>query len=245
MEYLKYELLVETLEPLRIGSAKDVLDVADNPVATVGGRPVIQGPSLKGAFRAEVEKYLISKYGSDEKMRPCIPTARNTLSPDERVLIEKKIYREGGACHYTAKTQSNSICPACYLFGAVGLPGFVRVPYLFTSAAIADLYSVRVDRALGTVAEQTNRAYQILPDGAKFVGAVEILLEDPRRMWKLGAARPIGKHLPGFRGDDWLEGWASERVLKELVKDRLESIALLGGFKSKGCGKVKVAASVG
>lgn len=245
MEYLTYQLTVETLEPFRIGSVKDVLDVADNPVATVAGKPVIQGPSLKGAFRAAVEKHLIAQYGSDERMRPCIPTARNTLSPDEEVLIQKKIYREGGACQYTAKVQSKSICPACYLFGAMGLPGFLRVPYLFTGTGITDLYSVRVDRALGTVAEGTNRAYQIMPDGVKFSGTLEVLQEDPRRKWKLGEPRPIGKHIPWFKGDEWLEGWDAKRVLEELIEERLKSIVLLGGFKSKGCGKVKVTATRG
>jgi len=240
MEYKRYNLSVETLEPFRIGAVKDIMDIADNPIATVGGKSVIQGPSLKGALRAEVERYLIAHYGDDKRMRPCIPAARNTLSPDEELLIKKGMYREGGACQYTAKVQSSSICPACYLFGAVGLPGFVRVPYLFTNAPIEELYSVRVDRALGTVVDRTNRDYQILPNGSIFTGVFEVLLQDPRRDWKLGQARPIGKDYPNFHGDDWLDGWNTEGVLKKLIEERLTSINLLGGFKSKGCGKVKV-----
>ena len=67
-QYQKYEVTVETLEPFRIGSVRDIMDVADNPIATVGGRPVIQGPSLKGAFRAAVEEYLVAEYGNDERI---------------------------------------------------------------------------------------------------------------------------------------------------------------------------------
>ena len=239
-QYQKYEVTVETLEPFRIGSVRDIMDVADNPIATVGGRPVIQGPSLKGAFRAAVEEYLVAEYGNDERMRPCIPAAKNTISQDEAELIRKGVYRPGGGCMYTAKSQTSSICPACYLFGAMGLPGFVRVPYLFTDASVEELYSVRVDRALGTVAERTNRDYQILPDGSKFTGILEVLLEDPRRTWKFGEKRPIGKDMSNFCGDDWLEGWDQKKILEELVEARLRSISLLGGFKSKGCGKVEV-----
>ena len=46
-----------TKEPLRIGGKKDPLSGADNPVTRVGGRLVIPGSSLKGALRAEIERF--------------------------------------------------------------------------------------------------------------------------------------------------------------------------------------------
>jgi CRISPR/Cas system CSM-associated protein Csm3 (group 7 of RAMP superfamily) len=239
-EYKRYTVEVETQEPFRIGANKDVMDVEDNPIARVGERPVIQGPSLKGAFRAAVEEFLISTYPDKEHMRPCIPSSPNALSDDERQLIKQGKYRDGGTCHYSSKANSKSICPACYLFGAMGLPGFVRVPYLFTGTAIEKLYSVRVDRALRTVAEKTNRDYQIMPDKTKFIGDLEILIEDTANGWKLGEKRPIGDKRPDFLGDAWLEGWNADKILERLIIERLKSINILGGFKSKGCGKVEV-----
>jgi len=53
---------ITTKEPLRIGGKKDPLSGADNPVTRVGGKLVIPGSSLKGALRAEIEKFLIDSY---------------------------------------------------------------------------------------------------------------------------------------------------------------------------------------
>ncbi len=43
-------------------------------------------------------------------------------------------------------------------------------------------------------------------------------------------------------GDLWLEhgDWTQEKILKELIIERIENIGLLGGFKSKGCGAVEI-----
>lgn len=233
----QFTVTLTTKEPFRIGALQNALSGLDNPVATVGGRVVVQGSSLKGALRAEIERYLIEKYGSDDLMKPCIPSAANTLSPEEQALINKKIYRPDGGCVYSMRRKSDSICPACYLLGAQGLPGFVRVPYLFTEAPAEDLYSVRVDRATGVVAERTNRDYQIMPDGTVFTGALEVLTNDVGRGWALGTKR--------FNEDKWVGSgkWDADKILEEFVVARLQEITLMGGFKSKGCGKVAILVS--
>ncbi len=234
----RFTVTLTTLEPFRIGALQNVLSGLDYPVATVGGRVVVQGSTLKGALRAEIERYLIENYGSDKWMKPCIPSAANTLSDEEQGLIREGLYRKGGGCNYSKRKKSESICPACYLLGAQGLTGFVRVPYLFTEQTPEELYSVRMDRAIGVVAEKTNRDYQIMADGVVFKGTLEVVLAYPTRAWELGK--------PRFPEDKWLESgqWTQGRIIDELIKDRLKAIDLIGGFKSKGCGKVDIEVKV-
>lgn len=240
-EIKKLKVSLTTKEPFRIGAFEDVMSAVHNPVATVGGRVVIQGSSLKGALRTATEDYLIQEYPDIPEMRPCIPSPENTLSQDERELIEKGKYRKGGGCYYSEKNRSSSICPVCYLLGATGVSGFVRVPYLYSDVTPEELYGVRIDRATNVVRERTNRDYQIIKKDAKFEGELEILIKDLRRNWALGEKRPIGTKERGFYGDNWLNGeWNAEKIIEKLIEERLESIDILGGFKSRGCGKVEI-----
>lgn len=235
----RYDVTLKTLEPFRIGALEDVMEGVDNPVATIGGKAAVLGPTLKGALRAAIEKHLIESYPNDNDMKPCIPSSDRTLSDEERKLIAKGIYRQGGSCLFSRRSKSTTICPACYLLGAQGLVGFVRVPFLLTDLTPEELYSVRIDRAAGVVREQTNREYQILPQETEFKGRLEIMLQDPVKGWEFGKTRETIKG-GNCQGDRWLEkgGWTQEKVKKELILERLEGITLLGGFKSKGCGKV-------
>lgn len=232
----RFKVTLTTLEPFRIGALQNVLSGVNNPVATVGGKVVVQGSTLKGALRSEIERYLIEEYQSENNnnMMPCIPSSVRTLSLEEQGLIKKKLYRENGGCVYSMRRKSESICPACYLLGAQGLPGFVRVPCLYTDATAEDLYSVRVDRATGVVAESTNREYQIMAKDTVFEGNLEIALAYPTRDWIFGE--------PRCENDEWLKSgeWTRGKIIKELILDRLEAITMMGGFKSKGCGKVEI-----
>jgi len=247
----EYEIVLETKEPFRIGGTKDPLSGADNPVAIIGSRVVIPGPSLKGAYRAELEQYLIEKYydntnkkwPDDKKpLQPCIPATR--LSSDEQELVNKQKYR-GQACHYPCKPQqcgeeTHTICPVCYLLGAAGLNGFLRVPFLYSGVSPGELYSASIDRAKGIVKEGTNRPFQIVPDGTIFKGNLTIILKDFVKDLEFGKPRVFKEKT---NGDKWLElddGWGADRIINELIVERFTAIHLLGGFKSKGCGKVEI-----
>ena len=238
------KLSLKTLEPFRIGAKQNVMSAADNPVTSIGGRVVIQGSSLKGALRANIEEYLITKYSGIDALKPCIPSAPNTLSADEKELIQKKKYRERGGCSYSPdpRKKSDSICPACYLLGAQGLVGFVRVPYLYTDKTPEELYAVRIDRATGVVSEKTNRDFEIMSDGIEFSGNIEIVIKDPIKDWELGKSRILDKKLGIGANDEWLNSgeWNAERIIRELIEERLKNISLIGGFKSRGCGKVEI-----
>ncbi len=254
IETRRYRIVLETVEPFRIGALENPLSDVRNPVTRVGGRVVVQGSSLKGALRAQVERHLIENYRNVAGMQPCIPSPESGLSQAEQQLIPE-VFKRGGGCRYQEPERRRGnqpppqprdyeyICPACYLFGAQGITGFVRVPYLFSEAVPEDLYAVRIDRASGTVAERTNRDYQIIAPGVQFAGTLEVLLRDPVRGWELGKARKLP--LAATRGDVWLADgkWSQERILDELVVKRLEAIDLLGGFKSKGAGQVKIRVS--
>jgi len=247
IEEKKYEIVLKTKEPFRIGGTEDPLSGAKNPVAMVGSRAVVPGPSLKGAYRAEIEQYLIEKYydktnqrwPDDKKpLQPCIPATR--LSADEQELVNKQKYRDQ-ACHYPCKDHPpHDICPVCYLLGAQSLNGFVRVPFLYSDVSAGELYSARMDRAKGIVVEGTNRPFQVVPDGTTFKGTLAIIWKDLVKGLEFRKPRTLREKT---NGDRWLGldgGWDADRILNELVIDRLQSIKLLGGFKSKGCGRVEI-----
>ena len=249
------KIVLRTEEPLRIGSKKDPLSAAENPVTRVGGKLVIPGSTIKGALRSELERFFIDSYYAGGKWKhgvesfmPCIPGDR--LSNDERLLVGK--YRdEIGACHYPCverkcKNVKHPICPVCYILGSMGLNGFVKVPFLYAGATAEELYSSRIDRATKTVATGTNRPYELVPDGVEFTGIMTIVLEDSILGWKLGEPRDLGE--ARTLGDEWIQGnkgrmddGKQEEFAKTYILDRLKAVNIIGGYKSKGFGKVAIA----
>jgi hypothetical protein len=250
-EIKRYKIMLTTLEPFRIGASKDVMSAFESPVATIEGKVVVQSPTLKGFLRNKMEEYLIDKYPKNDIMKPCIPSSEKTISADERILIQDGKYRDKGACQYSSedfKKRSNSICPTCYFLGANGLSGFVRVPYLYADISNKpdELYSLRIDRAKDTGVDKTNRDYQIMPDNVVFKGNIEIMIKNGVNDWELGRIRKI-------QDNNKLDGWLKEtsvkyqkkfidltpdELIEEFVLDRLKGEGIIGGFKSKGCGKV-------
>lgn len=255
----KYKIELETVGPLRIGGVEDPLTGIHNPVARVGDKVVVPGSSLKGALRAEIEQFLIDNHYNKSSQswsqgelafQPCIPATRFTA--DEQALIDAKKYRSE-ACHYPCEERrdrrgecvkggrlsDHSICPVCYFLGAMTLPGFVRVPFLYAEISAEELYSARMDRARGTVVDGTNRQYQLIAAGTKFTGTLVIISEDPVAGWKLGESRPLRDKT---QGDKWLEGKShqAEELISTYILERLKNIKVLGGYKSKGFGQVKI-----
>lgn len=254
-----YEVRLTATEPLRIGGKKDPLSGADNPITRVGGRLVIPGSSLKGALRAEVERFLIDSYYAGGKWKegfdhskPCIPG--DELSSDEHRLVQAGKYREqGGNCRYPCTEKKcglthHSICPVCYLLGSMGLSGFVRVPFLYADTSVSELYSSRIDRATKTIAQGTNRPYELVPDGTVFTGTLVVLLEDTVLNWKLGEPRQLGELRT--LGDKWLETKktdeaAQKEFIKTYITDRIQAVTVIGGYKSKGFGAVTISVADG
>ncbi len=250
-----YRITIRTTEPLRVGAKKDPLSGADNPVTRVGGTLAIPGSSLKGALRSQIESYLIDKFfqagkwqAGKEHWKPCIPGAE--ISADERRLIRDGKYRDQDrTCHYPCgerecRGEVHSICPACYLLGGMTLPGFVRVPFLSAEGGSNELSGIRLDRATKTVPQVGRggpfRSYELVPQGMSFTGMLYITVEDTVSGWRLGQPRRLGE--PRSAGDKWLEGqnYNPDEFLKEFVLERLEAIKVIGGYRSKGFGRIEI-----
>jgi CRISPR/Cas system CSM-associated protein Csm3 (group 7 of RAMP superfamily) len=257
-----FTITIRTKEPLRIGGKKDPLSGADNPVTRVGGKLVVPGSTLKGALRSKIEEFLIDSYFSNgrwksdfEHFMPCIPGAE--LSGDEKLLVGAGKYRDqGGTCRYPCTDRNcgrdvkHSICPVCYLLGSMGLNGFSRVPFLSAEGSASELYSSRMDRGTKTIATGSNRPYELVPSETVFQGQLFVLLEDTVLNWKLGEPRNVGE--TRTLGDRWLEGNQGKMMdktqidfINTYVIERLRSIKLLGGYKSKGFGMIEVTVNEG
>ncbi|AKB75338.1 hypothetical protein MSLAZ_2077 [Methanosarcina lacustris Z-7289] len=264
IEEKEYEITLVTKEPFRVGGVENPLSGVDNPVAKVGDRIAVPGTTLKGAYRCAIERYLIDNFFDqnkkiwlNESFRPCIPSTK--LTPDENELVKNKFYNfynlkedkwdtKGDGCHYPCTKKCNEarnnskkhyICPACYFLGANGLDGFVRVPFLYAEERINELYSANIDRSTQTVKQGTNRPYQLVPDGTIFKGVMTVLVKDTIRGREIGKARRLADDT---HGDIWLENEprAQEEIIEEFILDRVKSINLIGGYKSKGFGKVEI-----
>jgi len=204
-----------------------------------------------------MERYLISKFYDAEKrkwkdgyeeLRPCIPNPKR--SAEEEALVKAGRYRSA-TCAYSAQP-GDRICPVCYLLGAQGLVGFVNVPFLVAeSSQVQSLYSLRIDRGTGTgparKGEGGNRPYEVVRPKVNFTGKLTVLMDDPARGWEFGKPRRLGDNI---RPDEWLEKelWPDESLkgpdgLLNFLKQQLESIDIIGGYKSKGCGRVKIEVS--
>jgi CRISPR/Cas system CSM-associated protein Csm3 (group 7 of RAMP superfamily) len=264
-----YKIELETVEPLRIGAVEDPRSGIHNPLAKVGDKVVIPGSSLKGAMRAQMEQFLIETYYDEDSktwlrdkvvFQPCIPTPRP--STDEQVLVNSGKYRSE-ACHYPCdiaerfekgakvfrgkctkadRPNPHPICPICYFLGAMGLPGFVRVPFLYAEISPEELYSARMDRGRNTVVEGTNRSYQLVPVNTRFTGHLMVMLKDPVNGWNIAKPRVLGDKT---LGDKWLEdsNLEAEDLIATYILERLKNIKILGGYKSKGFGAVRIEVS--
>ncbi len=244
IETRRYQIKLTTEEPFRIGGKEDPLSGEHGAVVVVGGRVAIPGPSLKGALRAAIEGELIDAYydhshkrwpDAEMGLQPCLPTARP--SADEQALANAGMYRSKG-CSYGGRGPT-TICPACYLLGAQSMSGFLRVPFLFCNTMAEELYSLSLDRATGTGAGGRNRPYQLIPPETQLSGELEILWKDSLKSWEFGKPRPLAQ---APEADAWLNSgdWDQKTILKKLVVQPLRSIRCLGGFRSKGFGRVRV-----
>lgn len=114
------------------------------------------------------------------------------------------------------------------------------LPFLEVDQLPDELYLGRINRATGTIAQGANRPYELVREGTVCRGRLTVLERDDVRGWEFGKARyPSG----GDRTpDQWFAsgGWDAQRILDELVIRRLEAIMMIGGYRSKGFGAIKV-----
>jgi CRISPR/Cas system CSM-associated protein Csm3 (group 7 of RAMP superfamily) len=139
--------------------------------------------------------------------------------------------------------------------GANGLLGFVRVPFLELNNPhnrVPQLYAARNDRAINTEVHQTNRSYETIAPGATFQGTLEIMLEDKLLEWNFGAYRTfwrikINEKKEELIKNEDLDRWLKNNkapgkqiIINDYILGCLRDIKELGGYKSKGFGKVDI-----
>ncbi|HQA04186.1 MAG TPA: RAMP superfamily CRISPR-associated protein [Thermodesulfovibrio thiophilus] len=238
---------------LHIGGSPSPLTEKKAPVFSVDGKPAIPASSFKGAFRYQVEQLLIakkdelkSKLGitNDKLIRPCIPAPRPSKA-------EQELLHSGYREHCEIKVEEDKVeipkdvglCPVCYLFGATGLMGFLRIPNFWpeTGEYRIDQTSIRIDRESGTAATGAIVTGEQVKPGTIFKGTLEIVAQ--QGTFQFGKAREIG----GTNVDLWLDGIALKPIeeaqlllINEILIPALDNITVLGGQKSKGAGKVSI-----
>ncbi|MER3413495.1 MAG: hypothetical protein C4341_04520 [Armatimonadota bacterium] len=113
-------------------------DVKRSPVIQTvkEGVRCIPGTTYKGAVRASMENWFreLASKGA-RALTPCVPVVKSALSEAECRLVRKGELRKGctvqvGNGKVILPPGQKGICPACTLFGAQGLVGFVRCGFL-------------------------------------------------------------------------------------------------------------------
>jgi len=251
LQLRRYRIELTAKSPIRVGAAEDPFRGVDNPVVVVGDKLVIPGSSLKGALRNQLERYFINeanKRGKDS-LKPCLATAEP--SDFERELIKKGKYARKG-CEF--KNERSVICPVCYFLGAQSLIGFVRVSFLHVmdkNLKAEVLTGIAIDRKTGTARKGAIYKYEVIPEETKFEGELEIVERDEQLGWEFGKPRYFTKYVKEnekerekkYTPDKWLEEvneFQNDKKLCEILKSCIEGIQLIGGYKSRGAGKVEI-----
>ncbi len=252
---LQIPLKITVLEGsfLHIGGSPSPLTEKKAPVFSVDGKPAIPASSFKGAFRYQVEQLLIAKKDElklsfeitkDELIKPCIPAPRPSKA-------EQELLKLGYRKHCEIKVEEDKVeipkdvglCPVCYLFGATGLMGFLRISNFWPEMGEyrIDQTGIRIDRESGTAATGAIVTGEQVKPGTIFKGTLEIVAQ--QGTFQFGKAREIG----GTEVDLWLDGIASKPIeetqlllINKIIIPALNNIAILGGQKSKGAGKISI-----
>jgi CRISPR/Cas system CSM-associated protein Csm3 (group 7 of RAMP superfamily) len=249
---------------LHIGGSPSPLTEKSAPIFSVDGKPVIPATSFKGAFRYQVEQLLIArkdelttklKITDSESIKPCIPATDPTKAEKMLVGLYRKQLRENRrrdilteACWMEATRNRvdvppNGFCPVCYFFGGAGLMGLLRIPNFWpeTGEHLIDQTSIRIDRETGTAAHRAIVTSEQVKPKTAFDGTLEIIAE--QGSFEFGRSRTVGEKMI----DIWLTGTASDPIeevqlllINEILIPALNNIAVLGGQKSKGAGRVTI-----
>jgi CRISPR/Cas system CSM-associated protein Csm3 (group 7 of RAMP superfamily) len=248
------EIEVERGSFLHIGASPSPLTEKKGAIFKVDRTPVIPASSLKGALRYQLELLFIEKAdeldsilrpGEKVFLKPCIPSSRPSRA--ERELITSKKYREYCEIRVEEKrvvVAGDTICPVCYFMGSGGIMGFLRIgnSYPTSEGNIVDHTNIRIDRRSGTAAGKAKVDIEHVKSGVKFRGVIEAVFSTPQG-FEFGEPRRIGDMVI----DKWLGNWKNDNkrefLLEQVLIPALENIAELGGYKSKGAGKVNLKVS--
>ncbi|MBS7638158.1 CRISPR-associated RAMP protein [Candidatus Bathyarchaeota archaeon] len=204
-------------EPLRIGAGRgSPLSPIDLPVITIrlpeGNPPYIPGSSLKGTFRSTAE-YIVRSLG----INACQAGACSLMLWDERERIRygerlNRLLREGNEKEVIELL--SRYCLICKLFGSSSFSSHLNFEDAYPTGGVSTSMKtgIAINRRSG--AAQRGALYQV-----EFV--------NPGHEFK---SKIVAKNVPNY-------GLGLLAVILDYLN---EGIIKLGGFKSRGFGKVKV-----
>jgi CRISPR-associated RAMP protein (TIGR02581 family) len=211
---------VRALTPVRVGAGRAVVGTAtDAPIVRDAfDRPYLPGASLRGALRAEIERF-VRAVRPECACNPTGPEEERCLSPRARADIHQRLADHGtdgtGAALAAALVEAS--CWVCRLFGSPWLASRVQVADLPIDPAtwpgrVAVRSGVAIDRDTGTPRPGLQHDYEVVPAGAEFLCQVRVETDDPRLLGMLAVG------------------------LRELEAGRLT----LGGGRGRGLGRVRL-----
>ncbi|HRU92269.1 MAG TPA: RAMP superfamily CRISPR-associated protein [Candidatus Marinimicrobia bacterium] len=241
---------------LHIGASLSPLTEKKGAIFKVDKKPVIPASSFKGALRNQLEELFINKSDTfmkefnirdAELIKPCLPATNPTKF--EKELLSHGTYRNE-YCSIQVdgdniKLSKSGICPVCYLMGCTGIMGFLRIPNFFPEgkAEYIDQTRIRIDRKMNTAAKGAKVDGEQVVPGTIFKGKLETVLQNPNLSLDFGMSRKVDNDY----FDKWLISWSEtelkkrqEYIINNIIVPALESIHLLGGWKSVGAGMVNV-----
>ncbi|MHA1595869.1 MAG: type III CRISPR-associated RAMP protein Csx7 [Candidatus Baldrarchaeia archaeon] len=211
-------LSLECVEPLRIGSGRrDVLTAAvDLPVIRLKDTPYIPGSSLKGVLRSTCEM-IARTAGLQVCMGVGTATCANRqIGFTEKDTIEKEIKRIIGDKRPLEDLYEmlDNLCLTCKMFGTQSYSSKI-----FVSDAVPDgelslgvKVGIAIDRRTGTVASGALYRVEYVEPGAVFKTQITV------------------ENLPNY----------ALGLLCQALKEIDAGNVRIGGFKSRGFGKVRI-----
>ena len=203
--------------PLRIGAGREppleaTVDLALIRIRYQGEvKPYIPGSSLKGVFRTNAGQLLSMK---DPKIKPCDGLTRSTcVDRDDLGVFIEKMLREGRA-EEAMKSFFEKACLLCKVFGAPQYAGRVSFSdaYPIQPYTIGTRTGISIDRKTGSVYKGAFYTVEYIEPSAVF----------SFKMY----ARSLPNYVLG--------------MLAATIRRINEGEAKIGGFKSRGFGKVRI-----
>ncbi|MCA9655586.1 MAG: CRISPR-associated RAMP protein [Myxococcales bacterium] len=210
---LRLQGKLRTRTALRVGAAQGgAEDVADLPMLRDGrGLPFIPGASLKGVLRSTIESLVRAAENEPRGIWSCDPLDDDVAHRHSRTACGA---HERGK---RAEADSDRVCAVCRLLGSRTIASHVRISDAMLRdhdgpSPIEIRDGVAIDRDLVTVYGNRKYQFEVVAAGTSF--DLEVFVENPK---------------------DWLMG------LLTIGWDQIaEGFSVLGGFGSRGLGRVEI-----
>ncbi|MHC1733399.1 MAG: CRISPR-associated RAMP protein Csx7 [Bacteroidales bacterium] len=205
---------IELLQGLHIGSGRgnevtDALVIRD-----AKNNPIIPGSSLRGVFRANLERILMGLYEADAtqlwacqlyeaelpSQKVCVGNSVHAASVVEIGELQKKKEEKGGNQNVW-NSLAHDLCDSCKLFGAgtfyASKIRFVDLKLITPNPQIVIRHGVGIHRDTGTAADGVKYDKEVVEAGAKFrfEAIAENLMDNDLMLLAIGFSQMIHAEL--------------------------------------------------